>query len=501
MNTRARLRILDFALWLSIAGQLSACPRGSSPPSAKPDASVPQQDAGSAPTPEPDAASAQVETAAGHDAGIVLDGATAGPDAMADAAGTETSPSSCTSELAALETQMTAILSEATVTSQAGQAAPAPAFTVLLQRDDGRGYLFSKADSTQDTSYQSASTSKVVSATIILSLVDRGVLSLDDHPQKYIPWPASGEASQITLRQLLAFVSGLNNDPPATQSLGGKDYTCIDVPPSFSTYVPWDECVAQILAANFDSDGSVARGGGSKATAPGAAFFYSSNHLQVAGAMAIAAVKQAGITDASTGVALSTWTDIFADYQKRTGLFGHSAYDLPSATNPRLAGGMHWTANDYRDFLLALYRNQAPSGVAMLSTAARAELFADQRADAVVLSSPVLDAIGEDWHYSLGNWVECPLLAGATQSSCLAAGGNWYTYQQQQQCCVPLDRHSSPGAYGSYPFIDEVHHYIGILATMIQDGGFRQGLSIFRQLGDLADRWAQQRCPVGDTAP
>jgi CubicO group peptidase (beta-lactamase class C family) len=418
---------------------------------------------------------------AAEDAGV------SGQDSVA-----EVPSGTCTTDdLAALEAQMTAVLSTATLTSQTAQASiPAPAFTVLLQRDDGRTYAFNKLDSTPDTSYQSASTSKIVSATIILSLVDRGVLALDDHPQRYIAWPTSGPASEMTLRQLLAFTSGLNNDPPTTQTVGANNYTCIDVPPSLASYVPWNACIAQILAANFDSDGNIIKGSGSEATAPGASFFYSSNHLQVAGWMAVAAVKNAGLTNPTSGAALLTWSDIFTDYQGRTGLYAHSAFDSPSATNPRLAGGMHWIASDYRDFLFALYRNQAPTGMAMLSAATRTELLADQRKDAVVLDSPVLDALEEDWHYSLGNWIECPLLANATQASCLAAGGNWYTYQREQRCCTPLDRHASPGAYGSYPFIDNAHHYVGILATMITEGGFRQGLSIFRQLGDLADRWA-----------
>jgi hypothetical protein len=152
---------------------------------------------------------------------------------------------------------------------------------------------------------------------------------------------------------------------------------------------------------------------------------------------------------------------------------------------------MHWIASDYSAFLVALHRNLAPAGGTLLSSATRAELLADQRAGATVLSSPVLDGLGEDWHYSLGNWIECPLLAGATSASCAAAGGNWYSHLGASRCCTPLDRHSSPGAYGSYPFIDEANRYVGILATMIQSGGFRQGIAIYRQLGDLADRWAR----------
>jgi hypothetical protein len=37
--------------------------------------------------------------------------------------------------------------------------------------------------SSPSTLYESASTSKLITAVVILSLVDEGVLSLDDHPQ------------------------------------------------------------------------------------------------------------------------------------------------------------------------------------------------------------------------------------------------------------------------------------------------------------------------------
>lgn len=54
----------------------------------------------------------------------------------------------------------------------------------------------------------------------------------------------------------------------------------------------------------------------------------------------------------------NSWTEIFNEFKEETNLFPNSVYDLPSTTNPRLAGGMHWTANDYSDFLKALYINK-----------------------------------------------------------------------------------------------------------------------------------------------
>ena len=99
---------------------------------------------------------------------------------------------------------------------------------------------------------------------------------------------------------------------------------------------------------------------------------------------------------------------------------------------------MHWTAEDYLAFLTALYTGQ------ILSGSMRTELWADQRGKAAVVESPIFGAMGEDWGYGLGNWIEC--------------SGPAF------DCGTSLQRNSSPGAYGAYPFIDFEDKYYGILA-------------------------------------
>ena len=98
-----------------------------------------------------------------------------------------------------------------------------------------------------------------------------------------------------------------------------------------SPFADFDDCVQQMYEA-----------GAVDAPAPGAVFHYSGSHLQIAGLMA---VRAAGVAD---------WPALFAAWQADTGLFPTAAYDLPSATNPRLAGGMHWTGEEYLGFLQAL---------------------------------------------------------------------------------------------------------------------------------------------------
>jgi CubicO group peptidase (beta-lactamase class C family) len=312
-----------------------------------------------------------------------------------------------------LETAMVAGLDAA--------GAAQPPFTLLLETVSGRRFAHSVGDSSATTVYASASTSKWVTAVVILEQVDQGRLSLDTTAHELLPYWAETAAD---LRDLMSFTSGFGDEP-----------LCIDAPGA-----DFDSCVQAIYDKNSAS-----------APAPGAEFEYSSTHLQVAGAMAIAAAGE------------SSWGAVFDGFRARTGLFPTGAYDLPSASNPRLAGGMHWTGEEYLGFLRALVHGD------VLSDASRAALFADQRAAAAVVASPIAAGLGEDWSYGLGNWLEC------TSPSFDCGAGH---------------RNSSPGAYGAYPFIDADAGYVGILARQGALGTGDDGVRLFRAVADLADQWA-----------
>ena len=299
-------------------------------------------------------------------------------------------------------------------------------FTLVLEGNNGHRFIHSTGGSTEYTVYESASTSKWVSATVILDLVRRGVLSLDDHPQDYIDfWPESGDLSEIRLRHLLSFTSGLTNEP-----------LCISAP-----FFDFSNCVERIVELNPESP------------QPGTEFYYSSTHLQVAGLMAMNAVDPSGGT---------TWSDIFTRFQTESTLFPNSAYDLPSQNNPRLAGGMHWSAMEYSHFLQALYRQT------ILTPALIAAMSSDQIANATIVKSPAGEDRGLDWHYGYGNWIECDNLPFD---------------------CTESGKFSSPGAYGAYPFIDREHGYFGIVALQGKLGQ-ADGYRIFMEVKDLLEQWA-----------
>ncbi|MFL6581137.1 MAG: serine hydrolase [Burkholderiales bacterium] len=305
-------------------------------------------------------------------------------------------------------------------------------FSFAVERKDGRRYSYNRGGSTLQTLYESASTSKLVAAVVVMRVVEQGYLSLADKPQDHIAaWPiAPGDALyNMNLAQLLSMTSGLTSEPPCLNSAASDFEACaIDI-------------------ANSNDQGII----------PGQQFFYGSAHYQVAGLMA---VKARG---------LPSWSDLFTEFRAQTGLFGSSTFDVPSVNNPVLAAGMHITGEDYMAFLHALKTG------ALLNAASMSELLADHTASSAIIFSPIRDGIsggpglGEDWHYGFGLWHECP-----------SAHFN----------CEPGSRISSPGNFGSYPFWDRILDYIGIVVRRGMPGTLKRGIDIERFVRPEVEEWA-----------
>jgi hypothetical protein len=305
-------------------------------------------------------------------------------------------------------------------------------FTLLLGNENGTFFEDSKGDSSSTTLYASASTSKWVTSAVILSFVDE--LELDTPAFEAIDWwtdDAADPRSEVTLRHLLSFTSGLQSS---------TDHLCVLVGAG-----SFENCVQNIYDAAGDA-----------IAPPGTEFAYGQNHMQVAGLMAIEALD------------FSDWGAIFAEWKSRTGLFPSGVYDVPSASKPLLAGGMHWTGVEYLAFLRQLYAGE------LLAADAREQMFIDHTPEETVeiVESPAAAGAGEAWHYGLGNWRECPFAA-------------W------DESCDALARVSSPGAYGAYPFIDFEDGYYGILARQGELGSFREGLAVYRELEPLIEELAE----------
>lgn len=329
-------------------------------------------------------------------------------------------PRTCST--AALESQMSSILS--TVTTDVD-------FSLQVERGtDSRVFSFNRGSSTPQTVYESASTSKLITAVIILRLVDQGYLALTDKPQDHISaWPIlnTDPLYNMTLSQLLSFTSGLRAEPLCLNAAAFNFETCVNN-------------IANINLAN--------------GVVPGTEFYYSGTHMQVAGLMAI---KARGV---------SSWQDIFSEFKLQTGLFPTGAFDLPSLTNPRLAGGMHWRGEEYLNFLRALKNGT------LLSVNMKAQLMADQVGNKSIGNSPAMTSLGEQWHYGFGIWQEC-------KNS---------TYN-----CTPGTRMSSPGTYGAYPFWDQQKNYVGMISRQGGLSTFKNGADLERTIRSSLEDWSS--CP------
>jgi uncharacterized protein YbbC (DUF1343 family) len=96
---------------------------------------------------------------------------------------------------------------------------------ILVRRAYGfRALEPARVAMTADTVFDLASLTKpIATATSVLVLADRGVLSIDDPVAKYIPDFGKNGKSNITIRHLLTHVSGLPAETPRRDYYAGRD--------------------------------------------------------------------------------------------------------------------------------------------------------------------------------------------------------------------------------------------------------------------------------------
>ncbi len=401
------------------------------------------------------------------------------------------------SELIEKETRMRAAL-QSVVTDHS--------FYFELRRPslDGRTFVFTRkiegaAEGVIDenSTLQSASTAKMISASVILDvvsnpqlypgggLVNGRQLGLDSLAGDFLPdgaggtfWrtntgaiPATSRLKSVTLRHLLSFTSGLELEKSGTGT------NCLVQPETTFTH---GNCVRNLVTVNLARN--------TNALDP-RTFFYNGAHLSVA---ALMAVKAAGVAN---------WAELFKKYKELHGVFqGAVSPAAPAATfglgayfpysdgasSPGPAGAMRYRAGDYATFLVKLYSGN------ILSNAILSQMLSDQTGlmGAGIEYSPMLNSAPyEDWHYGLGLWNECHSSTWST--SCDKA------------------RFSSAGSFGSYPFIDfnfygsTSYPLIGFLGRGGDDSGTGdRGMAVYRSLlnggdlgvKDLAQEWAANTC-------
>lgn len=279
-----------------------------------------------------------------------------------------------------------------------------PGGFILLDVYDGDGalvYSVAHGTKTRDDSLAVASASKLVSSTVLLSLVGAGTLSLAGTTGDSLGW--IGPAGNVTLAQLMGFTSGL------------QDAVCTYNPSSTS-----EQCVATIRSKGLEAD-------------PDTTFHYHGGHMAVAGRMA----------EVETG---KSWAEIFDQLVVQPlGLAaGTQYYALPQQRlgegNPLVAGGLVISAADYGKFLTAL--QGLPSGPGLISAA----LFEQQHAERWPSGMQITDSPNGNIHYGFGCWRQCA------------------TPNVTTLCDQDLLIHSA-GAFGFVPFIDKRYGFYGVLGA------------------------------------
>jgi len=272
-----------------------------------------------------------------------------------------------------------------------------------------------------------ASASKWLAGATIMSLVDDGLIDLDEPIGTYLP-EVDGPQAAITMRQLVAFTSGVEYDER--------------IPCYSDLSMTLAECNEVILDLPL-----LGR--------PGTGYRYTGTHLHVA----------AGVVEAVTG---QPWEEVF---QERIGepLGMHDTTFIPeqrastaSDAHPQPAGSAASTLGDYGRFLeMLVHDGVAPDGTRLLSSEAVAEMSVDQTGDARFVSAAAHRKAAET-PYGVAHWLDY--------------------VDDEGRALVE----SSPGAFGFRPWIDHVNDIAGVYLIVDRDDTHVED-SPFQAPGTAAD--------------
>jgi CubicO group peptidase (beta-lactamase class C family) len=291
----------------------------------------------------------------------------------------------------------------------------APGVTAIVMRQGVPLFRLDVGAIAHDAQWPVASASKWMAAALVMTVVDEGKLSLDAPISRYLP-EFHGTIGSTTLRELLAQTSGEGS-----------------------------------IEAGFDmrQDPRITLRESADAVAhrplvdpPGAVFKYGGPGFQVAGAA----------VEAVTG---ERWEQLFKERIADPLGMSHTYWThLPSrgvapeqTLNPLLQGGVVTTADDYMRFLTMLAQGGRVGNRRILST---------QAVDAM----ETVQTLGKPMAY-----VPPGAVAGAKSAGVQYALGNWCeTWDAKHRCMLV----SSPGAFGTFPWVDRKSGLYGIFFTRVQ---------------------------------
>lgn len=287
--------------------------------------------------------------------------------------------------------------------ADAGTTVPGLGLAVY-DAQDRKVYEHMVGDFTPDRRVAVASSSKMVAGTVLFEVIRQGHLSLESTTGEVLGW--TGDKAAITLRHLLSFTSGLQNEHLCT----------------LQQAITLADCVAIISGTD-------------PVAPPGTRFDYGSTHLHVAARMA----------EVTTG---KRWNALFTEtLAAPLGLPAEVTYftaprQAQGTSNPLIAGGLRTSMNEYARLFALVFHKGRYAGLERGTP----ELFDAQPREpfpgVTVGNSPVKD-LGLPYRYGLTAWLHCDTPATG---------------------CATI---SSPGAFGWTPWLDRDAGYYAILGMQL----------------------------------
>ncbi len=318
---------------------------------------------------------------------------------------------------------------------------------MLLYQRDTPIYSFQAGTLATNTRRGIASASKWLSGAIVLSLAERGYFQLNDPIKRYLPaftnFVSNGyNKGDITIRQCFAMTSGLYDVTNASY----------DTDPSFTLAQSVD-----LIATNIPV-----------VFAPGTQLAYDGDGMQIVGR----------ICEIVTG---KDWRTLATNVLFQPLGMTNSDYNFFGLNNPGIAGGARSSVEDYQKFLQMVLNNGAlPDGRAFLSSRAVQEFFVNQTLGLPEYYSPwppsTLFAYNQRPDYGMGSWA---LAQNPTNGV--------------------VEEVSSPGAFGTWPWVDRRRNLRGVI-FMFGANGF--STTVYNNLRILnAVRAAVDAVPVTPPPP
>lgn len=283
--------------------------------------------------------------------------------------------------------------------------------TVLIKQNEQLVYRFQAGNINEDTRRAIASATKWISGAVTLSLAEQGYFALEDSVGKYLPIFTENGKGHFTIRQAFSISSGLFSNQQYETKIG----------------ITLEESV-NLIAQNVPL-----------VFAPGSMLAYEGAGMQTVGRIA----------EIVTG---KDWQTVAEEQILNKCGMTKTTYNV-FGKNPAIAGGIRSHANDYMKFLKMVANNGVYAGQTVLNQQSIAEMFINQTG-----SLPIYYTFWPEDHPDYAYGV----------STLRYAFGAWVFAENPITNVV--EEISSPGAFGTFPWIDRKRNLTGITFTRIAAG-------------------------------